>query len=112
MQKATKMGLGILGFALGILLLMLWMPMYFASPDGLEQATYDITGDSEYEPAPIVNFTNFIFPDYSSATLGEGYIQSWIVGVIGAAITFIMIVGLLSLIRGKKRNIKTQEKLD
>lgn len=109
MEKTTKLGIGICGISIGILFVMLWMPIYFAGPDGLEQATYDITGDSEYEPAPILNFTGFLFPDYSSPIFGEGYFQSWIVGVIGTAITFILMVGLLSIIRKKKSDRKILE---
>lgn len=107
LSKQMKVGLILLGVSILVLGAMLWMPTYLAGPDGLEQVTFDLSGDNEYEPTSPLDYIYALFPDYSSNALGDGYIQNWIVGIIGTIIAFFFIMGILKLVFIKKPVIES-----
>ena len=83
---------------------MLWMPIYLAGPDGLEQVTFDLSGDDEYEPESDYNYDRSPFPDYEFLGINNGYVHTWLIGLIGAVITFAVMFGLLKFMMVRKVN--------
>ena len=113
MKRESKVVLFTFTFTLIVLAAFLWMPM-IAGPDGLEQVQFDITGNDEYEPESDFSYDGAIFPDYEFLNIENTYIHSWLIGLIGSIITFVLIFGLLklALIKGNSKEKKTQAAIE
>lgn len=108
MDKSKKITVIIFSASLLVLAGMLWMPM-LSGPDGLEQVMFDLTGNDEWEPESEFEFDSALLPDYEFLGIENGYFHSWLVGLIGATITFIIMFGLMKVII-VKRNVNYDKK--
>lgn len=78
-------------------------PLASPDPDGLERVAEDQGFLSQAQEAP---FT--ILPDYTIPGL-EGGISTILAGVIGLLIVFVLVDGIVMLIRGRRRTVATEE---
>ena len=102
MDKSKKIAVIVFSVSLLVLAGMLWMPN-LSGPDGLEQVMFDLTGNDEWEPDSEFDFDSALLPDYEFLGIENGYIHSWLIGLIGATITFIVMFGLMKLIIVKRK---------
>ncbi len=102
MNRENKVVLITLVITLGILASFLWMPLYIAGPDGLEQVQFDLTGNNEYEPKADFSYKGAIFPDYNFLSGESSYLNSWLIGLIGIILTFGLLFGVLKLVLIRK----------
>lgn len=105
MKKEYRIALILFCGSMVVLGGFLWMPLFLAGPDGLERVLFDLSNNEEYEPESDVNYDAAPFPDYSLQIGDNVYIQSWLVGLIGALIVAGVMFGLLKLFKIRK-NLK------
>ena len=108
MERNSKIAVGVFTGGLLVLAAMLWMPIYLAGPDGLEQVTFDLTGNNEYEPESDFEYTDAPFPDYEFVDTENGYGHAWVIGLIGSIIAFAVIFGLMKVIALGSRSKKVE----
>ncbi len=98
MDRNNKIAIYTFLISLGVLAALLWIPIYLAGPDGLEQVQYDLTGNDEYEPESNFSFDWSPFPDYGFIGIDNNYAHTWLIGLIGSIIACFMIFGGFKLI--------------
>ncbi len=106
MERTKRTSLIVVISAAVVLLGMLWMPIFFAGPDGLERVLFNITGNEEYEPETDV-VINSPFPDYLIPNWENEYLNAWVSGIIGMLLVFLVMFGMFKLLKlmgkGKKQ---------
>ena len=103
MKKQYKFALMTFGITMVVLAAFLWSPIFLAGPDGLEKSLFDLTGNDEWEPESDVNYDGSPLPDYEFKGVENGYFHSWVVGLIGSVLTFVLIFGLTKIMTYKKK---------
>ena len=111
MRREYQVLLWTFGGSMIILGAFLWMPM-LAGPDGLERVLFNLTGNEEYEPDTDANYDGAPFPDYGFPIGENTYLQSWLVGLIGALITAVSMFLLFKIVKLHKRTRTVTPELD
>ena len=104
MKRTNKIAIFTFFISLGVLAALLWVPIYLAGPDGLEQVQFDLTGNDEYEPESDFSFDWSPFPDYEFLNIDNNYGHTWLIGLIGSIITCIVIFGGFKLLLVNKQS--------
>ena len=99
MKRELKIAGIVFAGSLVVLAGFLWMPLFLAGPDGLEQVLFDLSGNDEYEPNNPINYEGALFPDYEFSLIPNSYLASWLVGLIGAILCAGVMFGLLKMIK-------------
>ncbi len=105
-NRTNKIAIYTFLISLGALAALLWIPIYLAGPDGLEQVQYDLTGNGEYEPESNFSFDWSPFPDYEFINTDNNYGHTWLIGLIGSIITCFIIFGGFKLLLVKRQSEK------
>ena len=112
MKKHNKVALITFGISLVVLAAFLWSPIYLAGPDGLEQVLFDLTGNDEWEPETDLSYEGSPFPDYEFAGVENTYLHTWVIGLIGSLMTFVVIFSLTKIMTYKKKKSETDHTIE
>jgi cobalt/nickel transport system permease protein len=99
-KRISTLAFVLIGIAAAVALVIFLAPNANANPDGLEKVAADQGIDSEVRGHALVGGP---LADYGVSGVDDRYLGTWVAGVTGVAVTFVVGAGLVFIVRRARR---------
>jgi cobalt/nickel transport system permease protein len=99
-KRISTLAFILVGIAVAVALVVFLAPNANANPDGLEKVAAEQAIDRNVQDHDLAGGP---FADYGVSGVGNRYVSTWISGLLGVAVTFVVGAGIVYFVRRSRR---------